>query len=135
MSADTLVQALRFGGRQPSQSVQQIGKYGMGLPTASVSQCRRLDVWTWDNGIDDCCHSYIDIEEIEAGTQREVPEPDSCPVPTEWLDMASSGTLNPEHGTLVVWSEPDRIVAQSRTIFDQVRGRGRTDLQEVPLQR
>ena len=120
MSADTLVQALRFGGRQPSQSVQQIGKYGMGLPTASVSQCRRLDVWTWDNGIDDCCHSYIDIEEIEAGTQQEVPEPDSCPVPTQWLDMVSSETLNPEHGTLVVWSEPDRIVAQSRTIFDQV---------------
>ena len=120
MFTDTLVQALRFGGRQPSQSVQQIGKYGMGLPTASVSQCRRLDVWTWDNGIDDCCHSYIDIEEIEAGTQREVPEPDSCPVPTQWLDMVSSGTLNPEHGTLVVWSEPDRIVAQSRTIFDQV---------------
>ena len=120
MSSDTLVQALRSGGRQPSQSVQQIGKYGMGLPTASVSQCRRLDVWTWDNGIDQCHHSYIDIEEIEEGTQLEVPEPDSCPVPREWLDMVSLGTLNPEHGTLVVWSDPDRIVAQSRTIFDQV---------------
>ena len=120
MSADTLIQALRFGGRQPSQSVQQIGKYGMGLPTASVSQCKRLDVWTWDNSIDQCCHSYIDIEEIEEGTQQEVPEPDSCPIPTEWLDMVSSETLNPEHGTLVVWSEPDRIVAQSNTIFDQV---------------
>ena len=120
MSADTLVQALRFGGRQQSQSVQQIGKYGMGLPTASVSQCKRLDVWTWYIGIDQCCHSYIDIEEIEAGTQQEVPEPDSCPIPTQWLDMTSSGTLNPQHGTLVVWSEPDRIVAQSRTIFDQV---------------
>ena len=120
MSADTLVQALRFGGRQPSQSVQQIGKYGMGLPTASVSQCKRLDVWTWDIGIDQCCHSYIDIEEIEAGTQQEVPEPDSCPIPQQWLDIVSSDTLNSEHGTLVVWSEPDRIVAQSNTIFDQV---------------
>ena len=120
MSADTLVQALRFGGRQPSQSVQQIGKYGMGLPTASVSQCKRLDVWTWDNGIDQCCHSFIDIEEIEAGNQQEVPEPDSRPIPEQWLDMVSSSTLNREHGTLVVWSEPDRIVAQSRTIFDQV---------------
>ena len=120
MSADTLVQALRFGGRQPSDSVQQIGKYGMGLPTASVSQCKRLDVWTWNNGVDRCLHSYIDIEEIEAETQREVPEPDSCPIPSQWLDMVSSGTLDPEHGTIVVWSEPDRIVAQSRTIFDQV---------------
>ena len=120
MSSDTLVQALRFGGRQPSQSVQQIGKYGMGLPTASVSQCKRLDVWTWDNGIDQFCHSYIDIDEIEEGTQQEVPEPDTSPIPTQWLDMVSPGTLNREHGTLVVWSEPDRIVAQSRTIFDQV---------------
>lgn len=120
MSSDTLVQALRFGGRQPSRSVQQIGKYGMGLPTASVSQCKRLDVWTWDNGIDRFCHSYIDIDEIEEGTQQEVPEPDTSPIPTQWLDMVSPGTLNRQHGTLVVWSEPDRIVAQSRTIFDQV---------------
>ena len=120
MSADTLVQALRFGGRQPSQSVQQIGKYGMGLPTASVSQCTRLDVWTWDKGIEQSCHSYIDIKEIEEGTQNEVPEPDSRPIPTQWLNMTSPGTLNHEHGTLVVWSGPDRIVAQSRTIFDQV---------------
>ena len=120
MSADTLVQALRFGGRQPLHAVQQIGKYGMGLPTASVSQCKRLDVWTWDNGIDKCLHSYIDIEEIENGTQQQVPEPDSIPIPTQWLDVVSLDTLNREHGTLVVWSEPDRIVAQSRTIFDQM---------------
>ena len=120
MSADTLVQALRFGGRQPSRSVQQIGKYGIGLPTASVSQCKRLDVWTWENGIDQCYHSYLDIDDIEAGNQQEVPEPDSSSIPEQWLNMVSSGVLNPEHGTLVVWSEPDRIVAQSRTIFDQL---------------
>ena len=120
MSADTLIQALRFGGRQQSRSVQQIGKYGMGLPTASVSQCKRLDVWTWDNGIDQCHHSYIDITKIEDGTQQEVPEPDSSSIPEQWLNIASSETLNSEHGTLVVWSEPDRIVAQSQTIFDQV---------------
>ena len=120
MSSDTLVQALRFGGRQPSGSVHQIGKYGMGLPTASVSQCKRVDVWTWDHSIDQCCHSYIDIKQIEAGTQQEVPEPDSFPIPKQWLDIVSSSTLNPEHGTLVVWTEPDRVVAQSSTIFDQV---------------
>ena len=120
MSAGTLVQALRFGGRQPSRSVQQIGKYGMGLPTASVSQCRRLDVWTWEHSLDECWHSYIDLDEIEAGARQEVPEPDPCPIPAQWKDRASPSTLNPEHGTLVVWSETDRIVAQSTTIFNQV---------------
>ena len=83
MSAERLVQALRFGGRQPSQSIQQIGKYGMGLPTASVSQCKRLDVWTWENS-SACFHSYLDIEKIDAGTQQEVPEPDAQPMPQEW---------------------------------------------------
>ena len=120
MSSDTLVQALRFGGRQASQSVQQIGKYGMGLPTASVSQCKRLDVWTWENGIEQSAHSYIDVDEIEEGTQQEVPEPDSRSIPEQWLNMLSSGVLNQDHGTLVVWSEADRIVAQSQTIFDQL---------------
>ena len=120
MSPDTLIQALRFGGRQPSTSVRYIGKYGMGLPTASVSQCKRVDVWTWTEHIDKCSHSYIDIDEIESGKQRTVPQPDSCPIPERWLDMASADTLNKAHGTLVVWSQLDRIVAQSRTIFNQV---------------
>ena len=119
MSAERLVQALRFGGRQPSQSIQQIGKYGMGLPTASVSQCKRLDVWTWENS-SACFHSYLDIDKIDEGTQQEIPEPDSQPMPQEWREMIATDALNPNRGTLVVWSEPDRIVAQPQTIFDQL---------------
>ena len=34
MSAETLVQALRFGGRQQTAATHRIGKYGMGLPTS-----------------------------------------------------------------------------------------------------
>ena len=120
MSADTLIQALRFGGRQPAVSVRQIGKYGMGLPTASVSQCRRLDVWTWDKGIDRCHYSYIDIGEIESGSQRVVPQPESLSIPRRWLEAVTPETLNREHGTLVVWSDLDRIVALPTTIFNQV---------------
>ena len=120
MSADTLIQALRFGGHQPSGSVRQIGKYGMGLPTASVSQCRRLDVWTWDNDIDRPHYSYIDVGEIESGGLRAVPQPESRQIPRRWMDAVSPDTVNSEHGTLVVWSDVDRIVAQSKTIFKQL---------------
>ena len=120
MSPETLVQALRFGGRQPSSSIKQIGKYGMGLPTSSVSQCKRVDVWSWTRDIEQSAHSYIDIWQIEEGLQQEVPAPDGEPIPREWFDMASSAVVNPHHGTLIVWSEPDRIVAQPQTIFNQV---------------
>ena len=120
MSPDTLVQALRFGGRRGSSAIAQIGKYGMGLPTSSVSQCKRVDVWTWTSDIEHAVHSSIDIDEIEQGNQQEVPEPDRLPVPEDWLRRVSLENIDKKQGTLVVWSKPDRIKAQASTIFRQI---------------
>ena len=119
MSRDTLVQALRFGGHGLSR-VNRIGKYGMGLPTSSVSQCRRVDVWTWQEDIDQAAHSYLDVDLVEEGRQTTVPDPDQGAIPDEWMNLVSSATLNRKRGTLVVWSEPDRIRVQAQTIFRQV---------------
>ena len=120
MSADILVQALRFGGRHSTGATRRIGKYGMGLPTSSVSQCRRLDVWTWESDIEHAVHSYIDVNEIERGRQPVVPNPTSKPLPSEWLDLASPGAVNSRWGTLVVWSDIDRITQRPETIFNQL---------------
>lgn len=120
MSSETLVQALRFGGHQKSQTVNRIGKYGMGLPTSSVSQCRRVDVWTWQKDIEQAVHSYIDLEEVEKGELIFVPDPKPTEIPSQWTDMVSEQTLNKARGTLVVWSDTDRITVQAQTIFNQV---------------
>ena len=122
MSSEELVQALRFGGGQRSSSFQAIGKYGMGLPTASVSQCRRVDVWTWtrQSSIDQPSHSYLDVGAIEAGKLVNVPEPDSEPIPDEWRKMLSKDALDPSQGTIVVWRDLDRIKGEARTLFSQV---------------
>ena len=120
MSSETLVQALRFGGHQQSQSINRIGKYGMGLPTSSVSQCRKVDVWTWQEDIEQAVHSYIDVDMVEAGEQLAVPDPDMTPIPDEWMRMVSSETSDPNRGTLVVWSNLDRITVRAETIFRQV---------------
>lgn len=120
MSARTLVQALRFGGHQPSGSINRIGKYGMGLPISSVSQCRRVDVWTWQDDIQQALHSYIDVDLVEQGTQIAVPDADREPIPEEWMNLVAQETLNRNRGTLVVWSEPDRIKVRAQTILRQV---------------
>ena len=120
MDADTLVQALRVGGRTASRRVRAIGKYGMGLPTASASQCRRVDVWTWRGSIDRSRHSWLDIGAIERGEMTEIPEADAEPVPAEWRQRIAPETLDPQQGTLVVWSEIDRITAQTDTIFRRI---------------
>jgi len=107
MDAETLRIALQFGNGTHLESEAQdgIGKFGMGLPNASISQCRRVDVWSWQEGR--CLHTYIDIGEIRSGRQRAVPEPEESEIPSRWLELIRDEPG--EHGTLVVWSEIDRI--------------------------
>lgn len=107
MDAETLRIALQFGnGTHLSPDTQVgIGKFGMGLPNASISQCQRVDVWSWQEG--QCLHTFIDIEKIRAGTMRAVPEPTASTVPQHWQDLIRDEII--EHGTLVVWSEIDRV--------------------------
>ena len=120
MSPATLVQALRFGGRIDSRSPKAIGKYGMGLPTSSVSQARRFDVWTWEDGIENLSHSYLDVDEVENNGVMLVPDPDSEPIPADWMGMISDIEDYRASGTLVLWKKIDRIRNRPETIFNQI---------------
>src|SRR5260370_20609052 len=50
MDPFTLRQALRFGGSTRFGDRSGLGRYGMGLPNASLSQARRVTVYTWQAG-------------------------------------------------------------------------------------
>src|SRR5687768_1996281 len=60
MDADILQRALQFGNgtRLDGERQEGIGRFGMGLPNASISQCRRVDVWSWIDG--NVLHTYLD---------------------------------------------------------------------------
>ena len=108
MDAETLLEALKFGGGTRHATTRGIGKYGMGLPTSSMSQCKRVDVWTWQSGLGSVSHSMLDVDEIESGNHL-VPLPDRSPIPEKWRGMVSPEILNNPTGTLVVWSKLDKI--------------------------
>ena len=109
MSGSTLVTALRFGGRGSDSRTHGIrGKYGVGLPTSSLSQCRQVDVWTWQDGIGNAVHCYLKVDEIESG-RGEVPPYDSLPVPPEWVRVMNESVSASVSGTLVVWSSLDQV--------------------------
>ena len=109
MSGSTLVTALRFGGRGSDSRAHGIrGKYGVGLPTSSLSQCRQVDVWTWQEGIGNAVHCYLKVDEIESG-RGEVPPYDSLPVPLEWVRVMNESVSASVSGTLVVWSNLDQV--------------------------
>ena len=109
MNKEVLRMALQFGNGTNLDPKQQtnMGKFGMGLPASSVSQARRLDVWSWQNGIKSALYTYLDIHEIEKGVLDQVPEPVLKAIPKEWLGCSTSYG---ESGTLVVWSQIDRCI-------------------------
>lgn len=107
MSADVLQMALQFGNGTRLNDYSGIGRFGMGLPSSSISQARRVDVWTWQDGPDNAIHTYIDIGEIETGELRQVPVPSIRPIPHIWREV---GNTFDKSGTLVVWTSLDRIL-------------------------
>lgn len=104
MDDRTLRMALQFGNGTRLNDRTGIGRFGMGLPNASISQAGRIDVWSWQNGPDNAIWSYIDVEEIKTGDMTDVPEPSHVPVPEPWRGLSDHVE---RHGTLVVWSNLD----------------------------
>jgi hypothetical protein len=109
MDADVLRLALQFGNGTYLDEAKHtgIGRFGMGLPSSSISQCQRVDVWTWQNGVDNALHSYLDLNEIKSRQMTEVPEPTNQTIPINWTKISQNFG---ESGTLVVWSKIDRCM-------------------------
>lgn len=102
MDRKTLRTALRFGGSSRFNDRRGQGRFGMGLPNSSVSQARRVDVYTWTAKAKPI-HSHLDVDEIAAGRMPEVPAPQGRDLPSGFKRFAK------KRGTLVVWSRCDRL--------------------------
>ena len=77
MQSEVLRLALQFGNGTHLKDRAGIGRFGMGLPNSSISQCRKVEVWTWQNGPDNAFYTYLDVDEIESGHLFSVPKPDA----------------------------------------------------------
>jgi len=112
MDSDTLRMALQFGNGTRLNDRSGMGRFGMGLPSASISQCKRLEVWSWQSGIENAFYTYLDLDEIGNGTLTEVPEPVAKAVPGSWRNLSQSFATS---GTLAVWSNIDRCIWRTAT--------------------
>lgn len=112
MNVFTLRQALRFGGSTRFGDRAGLGRYGMGLPNASLSQARRVTVYSWQsadsrsrqprsrNGRRLVYSTYLDVDQIIQNQMAEVPVPHLAAPPT--------APTSPS-GTIVVWTGCDRL--------------------------
>ena len=68
MTKRVLEECLRFGGSSRFDARQSFGRFGMGLPAASLSQARRVEVTAWRNrGVEQTV--TLDVDAIVAGSQ------------------------------------------------------------------
>ncbi|CAC9567331.1 hypothetical protein [uncultured Gammaproteobacteria bacterium] len=114
MDKDTLELSLGFGNgtHLTAENQNGIGKFGMGLPNSSISQCKKVEVYTWQNN-GDTLYSYLDLDEITNNGLEEVPEPIQKNIPNEFEEY-----INEENGTLVLWTKIDRCMWQTaKSIF------------------
>lgn len=74
-------------------------KYGLGLKQASLSQCQRFEVYTWQNN--KTYMSYLDLEEMRTGRLRIVPEPILKDIPEEFEQTIK--VKRSKSGTCIIW--------------------------------
>ncbi|RHR56388.1 ATP-binding protein [Clostridium sp. AF18-27] len=119
MTADELESAMRYGS-QSSQNTRRkndLGRFGLGLKMASLSQCRKVTVLTKKDGT--ICAACWDLDYIvQQGNwslkffaEDEI----KCMHGWPWLDMHDSGTV-------VIWEHFDRLKQGSSKVqkaFDE----------------
>jgi len=104
MNNEELIQAMKPGSKNPldGRSTKDLGRFGLGLKTASFSQCRKLTViskkegyrqsfWTWD------------LDYVKESGKWELLKflPDA---------KMESEIDNQKSGTIVLWNDIDRLV-------------------------
>ena len=118
MNRETLQLTLQFGMGTRLNSRRGIGRFGIGLPNASVSQCKHVEVYSWQNG--ECYSTYLDIDEIKANKQQNANPVVACKLPDHILQHIE-GEINTKSGTLVVWSDCDRLdIQRSSTLYNSM---------------
>jgi hypothetical protein len=116
MSKEELIAAMRFGSLNPLalRSTHDLGRFGLGLKTASLSQCRHLTIMSKRNGEISCCEWDLErisaagngawslgILDLEDAAQREV---------LGSIYQRSLESMN--SGTIVLWENIDRVCDQ-----------------------
>ena len=106
MNRKTLETSLRFGGGTRHGAKRGLGKFGMGLPNSSASQCPRFEVYSWQKP-GSVLYNYFDFKEIRKKSSEYLPEVEEANIPKYLSDQ-----INPffRSGTIVRWVNCDRLI-------------------------
>jgi len=112
MSKDDLIAAMRFGSASPldQRAENDLGRFGLGMKTASISQCRHLLVASKRDGRLSACEWDLDqVEEAVDGKWRLGLLNAAVIQARPLVQQLSSQIAAQDTGTLVLWQRFDRL--------------------------
>jgi hypothetical protein len=109
MSEDALTNAMRHGSRNPAHSERigetDLGRFGLGLKTASLSQARQLTVISKSDDVLSIRQWDMDLVALTRKWTVSIPD-----LSLQNLDLAKK-LAGQNSGTLVIWRKLDRLIA------------------------
>ncbi len=112
MNSEEIIQAMRPGAQNPlsNRPETDLGRFGLGLKTASFSQCRKLSVLSKRKDYSPAYWSW-DLDYVAESHKWEL---------LRWLPQEFTKELdNQQSGTLVIWTDLDRILPQQTAETDE----------------
>ena len=114
MDEPTLINAMRLGSRNPRETRDpgDFGRFGLGLKTASFSQCRRVTVFTKQQRRETLIRCW-DLDHIAQTDQWQL-----LRNPSALAARLAEKLAYPKQGTVVIWEKLDRLTADTATEND-----------------
>ena len=110
MSEPELTAAMKVGSQSPREEREptDLGRYGLGLKTASISQARAVTVATRPLGEESATARRWDLDHLASVAEWQL-----LHVPIDSVGDGAERLAELSHGTLVVWDKLDRLVGDA----------------------
>lgn len=104
-----------------------MGRFGVGLPQASLHVTPSVEVYSWTEEIepDDAVYQvWLDINKVKTGEQEEINDPDLMELPEKFKKFLQYRTKNKtydftKHGTLVYWKNCDNVKPKTMVALNE----------------
>lgn len=119
MSKDELINAMRFVSTSPTElrDSEDLGRFGLGLKTASISQCRCLTVFTKKFSQESCAQWDLDYLSTIKNNNWILKLYEKASISNDQLLSIVAKYLHSKpSGTVVFWSRLDRLSKNDREI-------------------
>jgi hypothetical protein len=111
VSPQILASVLSLGYSSRYGSRTGLGRFGMGLKLASLSQTRRVEAHTKPIGQDRVYSTYLDLDEVRDGAQTDLFVQEDAGWPSDFAYLMTNPLdgSNYSSGTMVIWRMMDRL--------------------------